>query len=52
MPTINAIYENGVFRPTRGSLGEVLPPSLKARVAEAFAGGADVEPLMWPPVAP
>jgi hypothetical protein len=46
-----AAVPNGTFRPTRGSLGEVLPPSLKIRFEEAFASGADVDPLQWPPAA-
>jgi ATP-dependent helicase/nuclease subunit A len=36
---------NGQFRPTRGSLGEVLPASLKALFVQAAADGA--EPLTW-----
>ncbi|HEY7171468.1 MAG TPA: UvrD-helicase domain-containing protein [Vicinamibacterales bacterium] len=45
---LSGAVPNGTFRPTRGSLGEVLPSSLKTRFEEAFAGGADVEPLRWP----
>jgi ATP-dependent helicase/nuclease subunit A len=48
---LSAAVPNGTFRPTRGSLGEVLPPSLRARFEEAFARGADVTPLHWPAAA-
>jgi len=46
---LSAAVPNGTFRPTRGSLGEVLPPTLRIRFEEAFARGADAEPLAWPP---
>jgi superfamily I DNA/RNA helicase len=49
---LSAAIANGAFRATRGSLGEVLPPSLKARFVEAGASGNDVEPVMWPPAVP
>jgi ATP-dependent exoDNAse (exonuclease V) beta subunit len=40
---------NGLFRPTRGSFGEVLPVSLKERFARAFAAGSShPQPLSWP----
>jgi ATP-dependent helicase/nuclease subunit A len=45
---LSGAVPNGMFRPTRGSLGEVLPVSLKARFEQAFAGNGDVEPLRWP----
>src|SRR5205085_3117072 len=45
---LSAAVPNGTLRPTRGSLGEMLPPSLKARFEEAFAGRANVEPLRSP----
>jgi ATP-dependent helicase/nuclease subunit A len=48
---LSAAVPNGTFRPTRGSLGEVLPPALKTRFEEAFASGADAEPLAWPATA-
>jgi ATP-dependent exoDNAse (exonuclease V) beta subunit len=38
---------NGVFRPTRGSLGDVLPSSFKPLFVRAAAGGSSDEPLIW-----
>jgi ATP-dependent helicase/nuclease subunit A len=39
---------NGLFRPTRGSFGEVLPVSLKDRFSPALADGLCPQPLVWP----
>ena len=44
---LSGAVPNGVFRPTRGSLGEVLPPSFKTLFVQASANSGDVQPLLW-----
>jgi ATP-dependent exoDNAse (exonuclease V) beta subunit len=48
---LSAAVPNGTFRATRGSLGEVLPAAVRTRFEEAFARGADAEPLRSQPAA-
>ena len=40
---LGAVLKNGQFKPGPGSLGEVLPTSLRAAFVEAAAGAAEVE---------
>jgi ATP-dependent helicase/nuclease subunit A len=42
---LGSVVKEGRFQPTRGSLGEVLPPSLHNVFVEAAAGGSSVS---WP----
>ena len=44
---LSGAVANGVFRPTRGSLGEVLPPSFKNLFVLASAAGGGAAPLIW-----
>jgi ATP-dependent helicase/nuclease subunit A len=43
---LSATVQDGVFRPGRGSLGEVLPPTLKALFVQATA--VDAAAVTWP----
>jgi ATP-dependent helicase/nuclease subunit A len=43
---LSATVQDGVFRPGRGSLGEVLPPTLKELIVQAGTPGA--ASVIWP----
>jgi ATP-dependent helicase/nuclease subunit A len=43
---LSATVQDGAFRPGRGSLGEVMPPTLKALFVQATA--ADAPAVTWP----
>jgi ATP-dependent helicase/nuclease subunit A len=44
---LSAAVANGVFRPTRGSLGEVLPPTFRTLFVQAAASADRAQPLHW-----
>jgi ATP-dependent helicase/nuclease subunit A len=46
-----SVTEGGAFKPRRGSLGEVLPPSLRGSFARASSAGEDGAVLPWQPSA-
>ena len=43
---LSATVQDGAFRPGRGSLGEVMPPALKALFVQASS--ADAAAVTWP----
>jgi ATP-dependent helicase/nuclease subunit A len=44
---LSGAVANGVFRPTRGSLGDVLPASFRALFVQALGNSGGAQPLMW-----